>query len=82
MSLQLLDQIRQIAADTFNEELENVTALSTPDTLANWDSLTHLNFLLAMEQSFGCEFEPEEGERAGHSIAEALDVVQKKLGRS
>ena len=79
MSSEVLDQIRQIAADAFNEPIEKIDASSSPETIENWDSLTHLNFLLAMEQLFECEIDPDESEQAGRSIGDAVDVVKKKL---
>jgi acyl carrier protein len=33
---------------------------SSPDTIATWDSLNHLNIILAMEQEFGIEFSPDD----------------------
>jgi acyl carrier protein len=78
---ELSEKIHQKAADTFDEPLENIGPDSTPDTIAGWDSLTHLNFVLAIEQTFGVELEPEEGEKMAHGIRDALTVISKKLGR-
>jgi acyl carrier protein len=36
---------------------------SSPDTIANWDSLQHLNLVLALEQEFNVQFTPEEIEQ-------------------
>jgi acyl carrier protein len=33
---------------------------SSPDTIATWDSLNHLNIILAVEQEFGIEFSPDD----------------------
>ena len=79
MSSEVLDQILQIVADAFNEPIEKIDASSSPETIENWDSLTHLNFLLAMEQLFECEIDPDESEQAGRSIADAVGVINKKL---
>lgn len=56
----VLQQVRQIAADIFNQPLEAVTTQSSPDTVENWDSLQHVNLVLALEQNFSLEFLPEE----------------------
>lgn len=80
MSNEVLEQIRQIAADAFNEPIANISGSSSPETIENWDSLTHLNFLLAMEQLFECEIEPEEADQAGNSIGDAVDVITRKMG--
>jgi acyl carrier protein len=36
---------------------------SSPDNIANWDSLQHLNLVLALEQEFNVQFTPEEIEQ-------------------
>ena len=33
---------------------------SSPDTVQSWDSLNHLNIILAMEQEFGIELSVED----------------------
>jgi acyl carrier protein len=59
-----LDQkIRQIFADVFSVPLESVQPDSSPETIETWDSLQHLNMVLALEQEFGVQFEPEEIEK-------------------
>jgi acyl carrier protein len=43
--------------------LEQVQPESSPDTIPNWDSLQHLNLVLAVEQEFNVQFSPEEIEQ-------------------
>ena len=63
MNTPYLDRIRGIFADIFQVPLEEVTAQSSPDTIASWDSLQHLNLVLALEQEFHIQFTPEEIEQ-------------------
>jgi acyl carrier protein len=76
----VLDQVRLMAADIFNVPLENVGAESSPDTIENWDSLQHLNLVLALEQHFGLEFVPEEIEQM-LSIELISMLIQEKLSK-
>lgn len=71
----LLPQIRQIAADIFELTLDDLTASSSPETVAGWDSLQHLNLILALEGAFGVELTPEEMERMT-----SLEAVAEVLG--
>jgi acyl carrier protein len=57
------DRVRQILADIFNVALEQLEAGSSPDTIENWDSVNHLNMVIALEQEFGVEIAPEEVEQ-------------------
>jgi acyl carrier protein len=77
----LLDQVRRIAADIFNVPLEKVIAESSPNTIDNWDSLQHLNLLLALEQTFGLEFVPEEIEEM-INVESIVALVKRKLSQA
>ena len=79
MTNTLVDQIRQIAADAFAEPISKIQLQSSPQTLQNWDSLAHLNLVLALEESFQCELMPEETEQMT-TIAAVVAIVERKLG--
>lgn len=68
-----LPQIREIAADVFELLPDELTPSSSPETVARWDSLQHLNLVMALEQAFGVEFTPEEIE--GMTSLEAVGQV-------
>lgn len=55
-----LDRIRSIAADIFHVPEANLGPASSPDTIETWDSIQHLNMVLALEQEFNLQFTPEE----------------------
>jgi acyl carrier protein len=79
MNSTLTDQVRQIAADVFGEPLTAISAETSPKTLASWDSLQHLNLMLAIEETFGVQISPEDAEQMS-SIAATVEMLQKKLG--
>ncbi len=58
-----LDQVRTIFSDVFQVPLDQVTPQSSPETIPTWDSLQHLNLVLALEQEFCIQFTPEEIEQ-------------------
>jgi acyl carrier protein len=58
-----LDRVRVIFSDVFQVPLEQVVPQSSPDTIPSWDSLQHLNLVLALEQEFNIQFTPEEIEQ-------------------
>jgi acyl carrier protein len=59
----MLERTRAIVADIFEVPLERVLPDSSPDTIETWDSIHHLNLVLALEQEFGIQFSPEEIEQ-------------------
>ncbi len=75
----ILDQVRTAAADVLRIPLERITEASTPESVESWDSVEHLNLILALETQFGIEFEPEEIEQM-KSIGEIARLVESKAG--
>ena len=57
------DQVRQVAADVFNVPVDQVRHDATRDDIAEWDSLRHINLVIALEQTFGIQFSPEHMEQ-------------------
>jgi acyl carrier protein len=53
------EQVRGIASDIFGVPPDTVTAESSPETIENWDSMQHLNLVLAIEEKFGLQLDPE-----------------------
>ncbi len=80
MNHSVLQGVRQVAADVFGVPVERITPESSPDSLEAWDSLQHLNFVLALEQAFEVEFEPEEMERM-RSVEQSVRSIEEIRSR-
>lgn len=48
-------KLKKVLADVFGLEIEDIDEESSIDTIAEWDSLKHLNLVLAIETEFGVE---------------------------
>jgi acyl carrier protein len=59
----MLERTRRIVADIFALPMDQVRPDSSPDTIQQWDSLKHLEMVLALEQEFAIQFTPEEIEQ-------------------
>jgi acyl carrier protein len=73
-------RMQSIVADIFAIPEERITIDSSPDTIETWDSLQHLNLVLAVEQDFGVQFGPEEMEKLT-TVSAFVETVQAKLAR-
>jgi acyl carrier protein len=62
MSADILNQVRVIAADVFAVDAKTLSADSSPEQVEAWDSVQHLNLVLALEEKYRIQFEPEEME--------------------
>lgn len=78
MSTTVLDQVRTMASDLFAVSPERINAASSPQNIETWDSIQHLNLVLALEEKFGVQFAPEEIEQM-KSIGEVSRLVEDKL---
>ena len=73
----LLDKVRHAVSDVFGVPAGEVTADSSPQSVESWDSMGHLNLILALEQSFGVQFSPEEI-AAMTSVRLAAETLSRK----
>lgn len=77
------DAVRQkvlnIAADVLSTPSGSLTETSSPKTIENWDSIRHLNLVLALEDRFALQFAPEEMEQMD-TIGQITSLVEAKLG--
>ena len=54
------NSVFKIISQVMNVPLEQLNEDSSPDTVDNWDSLKHMNLVLALEEEFGVTFSDEE----------------------
>jgi acyl carrier protein len=54
------EEIKIILSDVFSIEISSIDKSTSQDTVANWDSIGHLNLITAIEESFDIYFEEEE----------------------
>ncbi len=73
-----LAQVQAIASDIFGVPSSKITADSSPETIETWDSMQHLNLVLAIEEKFGLNLSPEEIEEM-KSVGAVATLVEKKL---
>ncbi len=76
MNEQVLTRVREIASDILQSE---VSSDSSPDTVPAWDSVQHLNLMLAVEEEFHFQFLPEEMDQA-RSISAIAQLVSARSG--
>jgi acyl carrier protein len=83
MDREILSRVQRIMADIFSIPVERIRPESSPETIEAWDSVQHVNLMLALEQEFGLVITPEEIERLV-SIHEIVTFVSENppAGRS
>jgi acyl carrier protein len=71
-----LERVRSVASDIFGVPVDKITAESSPQTIDNWDSIQHLNLVLAIEEKFGVQLDPEDIEQM-KNIGAVATLVEK-----
>ncbi len=62
-------KVARILSDVMGISEDQIDDGSSPDTVESWDSLKHMNLVLALEEEFGVQFSDEK-------IVEMLSVAQ------
>jgi acyl carrier protein len=78
MNGEIWNEVCGIAADIFEVEPQALNVASSPDQVEKWDSIQHLNLVLALEGKYGIAFEPEEMEQM-KNLGEIATLVGTKL---
>ena len=56
------EKLRELFAKMFGLAIEDVTDAASIHSVEGWDSLKHINLMLAIEEEFGVSLSPEEVE--------------------
>jgi acyl carrier protein len=54
------ERVFQTVSQILGLRPEEINEQSSPETIAGWDSLKHMNLILALEEEFGVSFTDEE----------------------
>ena len=56
MKTNISDRIKNVMSAVFGISNEEINVESSPDTIESWDSLKHMNLVVALEEEFNVEF--------------------------
>ena len=54
------NRIKKVMSDVFNVDVGSINNDSSPDNIENWDSLKHMNLIVALEEHFDIEFDDDD----------------------
>lgn len=73
------DKLLRIISNIMNIPIERLNEESSPDNVESWDSLKHLNLILAIEQEFNVVLSDEEIIEM-MNVQVILEILKNKLG--
>jgi len=74
-----MEQVMALAARTFRTPADQLTPSTRPGDVPGWDSLGHLDFVVALEDVFGIRVTARELVRL-RSLADAIGLVESHVG--
>ena len=78
MAASTFDEVRGIASDILAVPATRLNASSSPGTVESWDSVQHLNFVLALEEKFSLQLSPEEIDQM-KTLGDTAQLIEAKL---
>ncbi len=80
-----MDHVREVFQEVFRDVFDDptleVTDKMTADDVDGWDSLTHINLIIALEKRFGIKFATAEISRLkdeGSNVGSIIALVTQK----
>lgn len=76
--MDIQERLTKVFRAVFDNESITLTPDLTADDVDEWDSLSHINLMLAIELEFGIEFSQSEIQNFSN-VGELLECVKTKL---
>ena len=71
------EQLQEVFQDVFDDESIELRNEMTADDIEDWDSLTHINLIVAAEKEFNTRFDLTEV-KSLKNVGEFIQMIQKK----
>ena len=75
-----LPELGSVFKQVFDDDSIELTRETTADDIDDWDSLTHMNLVIALELKFKIKFALGELQRM-KNVGDMLDLVNRKLAK-
>lgn len=76
--MNILNELQPIFQDVFDDEDLVVTNESNAENIDDWDSLSHIRLVVAIEKQFGIKFAFDELQGL-KNVGEMITLIEKKI---
>jgi acyl carrier protein len=77
MNQRLLDEVRSLVSDVLQQPLTAITAASSSENVSGWDSIRHLDVILALEERYSISIDPYEAAELASVEAIVRTLVER-----
>ncbi len=77
---EIYERLNNVFRDIFDDETIVVNADTTSADIEDWDSLEHINLIVAIEQEFGMKFNMNEV-TSMKNVGEMVDIITSRSNK-
>ncbi|MGN0161867.1 MAG: acyl carrier protein [Lachnospiraceae bacterium] len=74
---EIFEGLNEVFRDVFDDEDITVTDATTADDIDDWDSLEHINLIVAVEKKFGMKFTMSEVSGM-KNVGEMANIIEER----
>ncbi len=75
---QVYQELNEIFRDVFDDDTIEVTEATTSDDIEDWDSLEHINLVVAVENTFNIKFKMGEV-NSMKNVGEMVEIILQRI---
>lgn len=75
---EVFEKLNEVFQDVFDDEDIEVTDTTTADDIEDWDSLEHINLIVAVENCFGIKFNMGEVTTM-KNVGAMADIIMERI---
>ena len=75
---EVFEKLDEIFQDEFDDDSIHVTETTVAGDIEDWDSLEHINLIVAIEKAFGMKFTMGEVTGMKH-VGETVDIILSRI---
>jgi len=76
--MMISEQLTKVFREVFRDDSITLNDQTTADQVEGWDSMSHINLIIAIEIAFGIEFTNEEI-RSFNNVGEMQQCINEKI---
>ena len=74
---EIFEKLNEVFRDVFDDEDITVTESTSAETIEDWDSLSHINLVVAVEKEFAVKFSMGETQKM-KNVGEMVDIILER----
>ncbi len=76
---EVMERLNGVFIDLFDDESIKINDNTTANDIEDWDSLEHINLIVAIEQEFNIKFNMNEV-TSMKNVGEMVDIITSRIG--